>query len=122
MSTTVIGTTISNVALKLVPTWTAICTLMDIPIWAQSQHRCSTADVWWPCFSGYGVGGLSVAPLCRVTERWPALRGLPVRGLAAAAGSQFRIHGLVNAIEANIKKYQAHHRSVHRHNAGICNA
>jgi hypothetical protein len=82
-------TAMVTVALKLLPTWTANCTFMDVPIWVQSQHRCSTAFGGWPCFGGYGVSGLAVASLFRLTARWPARRGLPVRGLAAAVGFQF---------------------------------
>ena len=89
MSTSVVDTTIDTVALKFLPTWTAICTFMGVPIWVQSQHRCATAIGRWPCFRGARgwrpFGGASF-------PHNGALAGAPGtahRGLAAAVGSLF---------------------------------
>jgi len=89
VSTSVADIAMDTVALKLLPTWTAICTFMGLPIWVQSQHRCSTAIGRWPCFGVYGVRGLSVAPLLRLTDALASAPGIAYRGLTAAVGSQF---------------------------------
>ena len=89
MSNSEAETTIVTVTLMPLPTWTAICTFMGFPIWVQSQHRCATACTGWPCFGVYGVSGLSVAPLFRLTERWPALRGLPAVALRRRLAPNF---------------------------------
>lgn len=77
MSTSVVDIAIDTDTLKLLPTWTAICTFMAFPMLAQSQQRCPTACIKWPCFGGYEGRGVCVACLCRLTTWMPPRRGLP---------------------------------------------
>ena len=89
MSTSVADTAMDTVALKLLPTWTAICTFIGFSNWVQSQHRCATAMRRWPCFCGVRgwrpFGGFSF-PHNGALASAP---GTAHRGLAAAVGSQF---------------------------------
>jgi hypothetical protein len=77
------GTATVTDSLAHLPTWTAICTFMGFPIWAQSQQRCPTADIGWPCFGGYlREGECSCANtnppfvIGHLTAHLPARRGL----------------------------------------------